>query len=101
MEMNMNEYQIDILKGLIKMIENNLDQDSFGRDGVEFKTYVIDKSFWNQYPEKLKMDIVLDNSLGTIYSKILDKSIFGFSEIKMMIPSGKYEPQIVTINLFK
>lgn len=91
----MNDHQIEVLKGLINFMEEHSEKTILG---LSYKDYSI--SFWRQYPEALKMEVEISGFLGTIYKKSIDRSEFGFTEVKIFIPSIRNKDQ-VTVDLFK
>lgn len=91
----MNGHQIEVLKGLINFMEEHSEKASLG---LSYKDYSV--NFWRQYPETLKMEVELEGYLGTIYKKSIDRSEFGFTELKIFIPSIRNKDQ-VAVDLFK
>lgn len=93
----MNEYQKDILKGLIGLVKDS-EHTETGL-GLSHKDRSVD--FWTMYPSSLDMEVEIKTMIGTVYRKSIDKSEFGFSELKILIPTERNKEKIVSVNLFK
>lgn len=99
----MTDYQVEVLKGLIKLIiMSGLET----RLGYNLETVATDESceWWMQYPTILQMETEMSSIIGDVYKLGIDKTAYGFGEIKMMIPkptpNRKYLSPI-TVNIFE
>lgn len=99
----MTDYQVEVLKGLIKLIiVSGLET----RLGYNLESLATDESceWWMRYPMILKMETEMSSIIGDVYKLGIDKTEYGFGEIKMMIPkptSNKKYLSPITVNIFE
>lgn len=99
----MTDYQVEVLKGFIQLIIMSGLETRFG---YNFETLATDENckWWMKYPTILKMETEMSSMIGDVYKLGINKTEYGFGEIKMMIPkptSSKKYLSPITVNIFK